>query len=207
MANPRAYPPKLFLKKWEEFSGPLPDGPFANDLELVNARIAQEDALKDFAQQQPFPPEELAKLRQQRASGGQEHEVFVPLKGRRGSRVWKVTRPDRWGLIRATPLEYARRLDRFDQLSGTHVLIEGIAIDQNLPLLVTTMDFILGDHPEGQTIHNRLLAEGWETAPDPDGMMSYRHKIDRTLMRDAHPKNFILTAGGLLVPIDVIFMP
>lgn len=95
MGNPRAYSPKLFIKRWDKFSGPLIDGPYADDLELVSARIAQEEALMDFAQIQPFPAERLAALRQGRAAGGQEHEVFIPERGRSGSRVWKITRRDR----------------------------------------------------------------------------------------------------------------
>ena len=104
MGNPRAYPPKLFIKRWEKFSGPLIDGPYASDDQLVDACIAQEKALKDFAQKQPFPLERLTELRQGRAAGGAEHEVFIPERKQSGSRVWKITRRDRWGLRRATPL-------------------------------------------------------------------------------------------------------
>lgn len=138
-----------------------------------------------------------------RAAGGAEHEVSIPNKARSGSRVWKVTRPDRWGLRRATPLEYLRRLDRFGQMSATNVRVEGIAVENGRPLLVHTMDYIFGEHPIG--LHERLVAEGWEIAADLQQMLSYQHKADGTLMRDAHPKNFIVTPANRLVPIDVIF--
>lgn len=202
MGNPRPYPPKLFIKRWEGFSGPLIDGPYADDAKLVDACIAQEAALMDFAQQKPFPIERLVELRFGRAAGGAEHEVFIPKKKRSGSRVWKITRNGRWGLKRATPLEYLRRLDRFDRFSGTKIRVEGIAVEDNTPTLVTTMDFILGVHPEN--LHERLLNEGWIVTPDPDQMLSYKHKAYGIVMRDAHAKNFILTAANRLVPIDVI---
>jgi hypothetical protein len=203
MATARTYPPKLFVEKWDKYSGPLPDGPYADDNELVYTCRVQERALMDFAMTCPFPSERLAQLRRGRAAGGAEHEVFVPVRGRVGSRVWKITRRDRWGLRRATPLEYLRRLERFDMVSQTRVRVAGIAVDNGMPLLVTSMDFILGSHPPD--LHDRLLQLGWETIVDPDQMLSYHHAEDGIVMRDAHPKNFILTPKGSLVPIDVIF--
>lgn len=71
-------------------------------------------------------------------------------------------------------------------------------------MLVTTMDYILGEHPGD--LHEVLLADGWEVAPDLDQMMSYRQSADGTVMRDAHPKNFVRTPENRLVPIDVIFV-
>jgi hypothetical protein len=142
----------------------------------------------------PFSTEEVVELRKHGSVGGAEHEVFVPETLKDGPLVWKFTRPGRWGLIRATPLEYLLRLERLNKVSGTHILIQGIAItSDDIPIIVSSMDYVHGRHPQGSELHKRLCNEGWELISDPDNMLSYRHKVDGTVMRDAHAKNFILT--------------
>ena len=205
MANPRAHPPQFFLKRFEDFAGPLFDGPYADDSDLVKARLEQEAALEDFAQEVPFSAERYAELRPERAAGGHEHEVFVPVKRRKGARVVKITHRDRWGLLRATPLDYLRRLVLFDRISGTNVCVEGVLMDRDMPRLVTSMDYIEGRHPEN--IHDKLLERGWEYAPLPGPMIRYVQPKDGLVMLDGHQRNFIETAKGKLVPIDVIFQP
>lgn len=170
MANPRAYTPELFLKRFEEFAGPLFDGPYADDSDLVKACREQEKALADFSEEAPYSAERYADLlRSGSPAGGHEHEVFIPTKRRKGARVLKITRRDRWGLLRATPLAYLRRLVLFDRISKTNVLVEGILMDNGMPRLVTSMDYIIGVHPND--IHVKLLKQGWEDAPVPGPMI------------------------------------
>jgi hypothetical protein len=207
VGNPRTNSPQRFLELWEEFSGPLLDGPFQSDLELIKAIEVQEDALRAYATKRRFAKRRLATLRRQRDAGGHEHEVYVPENAKESGIVWKVTRSGRWGLVRATPREYLRRLDRLDKNSGTNIRVAGVALSENsVPLLVTSMAYIPGVHPNGHHLDRRLRDEGWELVNDPDQMQTYRLKSDGTLMRDAHPRNFVLTSGGYLVPIDVIFV-
>jgi len=143
-------------------------------------------------------------LRENSPAGGAEHEVFVP----EGSRyVWKITRPNRWGLISATAMEYLERLEVLNEVSGTDILIEGVAVTNvGVPSLVTSMAFVPGVHPDSSELHSQLAEEGWELIPDPDQMLGYRQSESGVVMRDAHPKNFIKTGNNLLVPVDVIFV-
>lgn len=207
MSDQGAYPPELFVAAWESAYGPFQKGPFDTENGLIAAITEQEKALLAFAATFPFSAGEVAELRKHPSVGGAEHEVFVPENIGHPAFVWKFTRPGRWGLLRATPVEYLDRLDKLDKISNTHVLIRGIAIaSTGLPFLVSSMDYVHGKHPGGKMLHKRLCDEGWEQIADPDNMLSYRHKIDGTTMRDAHAKNFIWTPTGKLVPIDVIFM-
>ena len=206
MSDSRAYSPKLFAASWIEFSGAQQEGPFGTDSELIAAIHEQERALLQFANVHPFSGAQLAELRMQGSIGGAEHEVFVREAAMGESRVWKLTKKGRWGLLRATPLEYLLRLDQLDQSSGTDIRVEGVVVDTSgLPLLVTSMDYVHGEHPSPAALDQLLHGQGWEKLFDPDQMLSYRHKTDGIVMRDAHSKNFILMQSGALVPIDVIF--
>jgi len=209
MRNQRRDSPQRFLEQWENASGALPQGPFKYDLEIIRAIEEQNAALKAFAVRHPFSPEQLAELRRHKITQGQEHEVFVPERPRAGSLVWKVTKPDRWGLRRATPREYLIRLARLDANSNTDIRVKGVATAPNGdPLLVTTMRYVRGTHPDGALLDARLQAAGWEPTREKDypTIATYRHKTDDTLMLDAHRLNFILTTSGHLVPIDIIFI-
>lgn len=206
MPNPGAHSPKLFIAAWQKVCGPFQKGPFQSDSSLIAAIHEQESALLEFAKECPFSASQIAELRQHGSVGGAEHEVFVPENIDGNPLVWKVTRPGRWGLIRATPVEYLERLELLDLASGTNIMVEGIGtVQHGQPIIVTSMAYVHGRHPGAAALDKRLRSEGWQSIADPDQMLSYRHKIDGTVMRDAHPKNFILTKAKSLVPIDVIF--
>lgn len=207
MANPEAYPPKQFLELWAADSVPLPQGPFRTMGHRIEAMILQEKALMDFAQKLPYSPERLAKLRRRREAHGQEHEVFLPASKGPEARVFKITRQimpgeTRWGIKGDTPREYLVRLDNLDAFSNTHILVEGVAIENGTPILVTSMDFIEGVHLSATKLDARLRAEGWELDGSDRDFLSYRSRGVR--MRDAHAKNLIITPAGKLIPIDVI---
>ena len=207
MRTPIADSPERFESRWIAHCGPQPEGPFGSQRALVEAILAQECALMRFAQVRPFSVAQVAKLRLRSSPGGAEHEVFLPPFKRAvsGARVFKITKSPRWGLKTATPLEYLRRMQRLSDDAGVDVKVEGIACEDNTPKLVTSMDYVVGVHPSSGQLHDLLSAMGWDTAYDPDGLLAYKHKESGTLMRDAHPKNLILTPTGKLVPIDVIF--
>ena len=206
MSNSRASSPKLFTAQWLEFSGHQPEGPFETDTELIAAIQHQEKALLNFADIHPISHAQLADLRMHGSIGGAEHEVFVHESDMGKSRVWKFTRKGRWGLLRATPLEYLRRLDQLDQISGTHIRVEGIFVDSSAPQIVTSMDYIHGVHANPAELHQLLCGMGWEITLDPDNLLSYRHADEEVVMRDAHAKNLILMESGTVVPIDAIFI-
>jgi hypothetical protein len=172
--------------------------------------ILQERALLDFAKHHPFSPKRLAGLRKRRAASGQEHEVFLPARKVLEARVWKVTRQNargetRWGIKGDTPREYLVRLDRLDVYSNTHILIEGIAIEYEAPLLVTSMDYVAGAHASSVELDRMLRDQGWVIDPTDADFLTYRLEKDGLRMRDAHAKNIIVTPARKLVPIDVIF--
>lgn len=206
MRNPSAYPPELFRTRWIEEWGPFARGPYSSDTALIAALVEQESALKAFASGDGFEPKRLQEFAFDRVAGGAEHEVYLPTGAGPHAYVWKITHADRWGLIRATPIEYLDRLALLDKASGTNIRVEGVAINSNgQPRLVTSMNYVHGVHPSGPKLAERLKIEGWEQVFDPDQMLSYRHVTSLVTMRDAHPKNFIVTRRDALVPIDVIF--
>lgn len=148
--------------------------------------------------------------------GGAEHDVRYDPDTRRW---WKYTKPDASGLAvtweaaappvlhNASPLEYMARLQAQNELFGDDIRLEGLWRQGRGWRIITSQPHADGEPPTREEIHAALTADGWLPAPQWNGL-GYEHGLTFLrgdwLLADAHPANFVKTADGALIPIDVI---
>lgn len=146
---------------------------------------------------------------------GNEHTVVVQPDERR---VIKLTHPDRFGKAypriggrtvyqEATPLEYLVRWRVCNEAFGDDVWLEQIMIDPNDAVrVVVSQPSVFGIHPEAEDLHSHLFEQGFEPMEAVDGIPTtndWFRAADRILIFDAHNGNYIQTADGFIVPIDI----
>ena len=196
------YSPKLFATLWNRALGPFHRrGEFGDDHSLVNEIDRQEKRLVEFAAVVPFDPDLLLRMHRGHVIGGAEHYVFVHKDKRR---VWKQTKPNRWGFRFDTPLDYLARLNCLTSYAeGLRIAVEGIAVEKGVPSFITSMAYVAGKHPDSQQLAAHFKKNEWRLLPDPTGLLVYRHDETGVVYRDAHPGNFIVAAPDVYIPIDV----
>ena len=140
--------------------------------------------------------------------GGEEHHVFSL---KHSGLIQKVTRNGLFGLwielagdqIKqrpATPLEYLTRLDHANNLWHDDIRLMKVVRDAPKIHLVTTQPSITGSTPSEEEIADCLRSFDFASVP---GTRGWYRKSDRLLALDAHCGNFVKTAGGIVVPIDL----
>jgi hypothetical protein len=145
-----------------------------------------------------------------------EHEVYlVPpdapgvLKGiHSDGSIIKITKPGKWG-IRGSDLGYFKSLHDQEVLTGgvlnTEVMGVMVRGAGAWPGVVTRMNFIKGTRPTKGDLHNFLTTPQEQGGPglEWDGFNNYHDPDSDLEILDAHTGNFIKTAEGYFVPIDV----
>lgn len=186
-------------------------GPFANDLERINA-IDQETALllrvapdwnaERFYSAQLDPDADVTK--------GSEHFVTRYVDGD-SPRVVKATIPGKYGRHEYSPSLYLNSWRLFQEfLPALDIRAHGILVqpvkgrEAPLPSIVTSMQYIEGGHPSAQQIGKYMKARGWLEHIDQSETQDYVHRESRQIIRDAHPGNWIKQRGTAeLMPVDI----
>jgi hypothetical protein len=187
------------------------DGPFASDLEQVNA-IDKETAL--LLKIAPVWSAETFYLTQTKANAdvtkGSEHYVTRYLDGD-SPRVVKATIPGKYGRHEYSPGLYLNSWRLFHQfLPALDIRVHGILVqpvagrETPLPSIVTSMQYIEGGHPSAHQIGAYMKARGWLEHADQSETQDYVQKESRQIIRDAHPGNWIKQRGTAeLIPVDI----
>lgn len=160
------------------------------------------------------PPEKFARVTHNSPNvGGQEHDVHFD---KENNRYFKFTKGGHFGQNKDLP-EYLERLEVSNQLwPQLNYAFHGVTQDsQGNPQAVTSMNGIKGVHPEQHEIENWFRNKGWVPDQDPSiteedpafGIRYWKDPATGTEIGDAHAKNFMKTADGLLLPIDVDILP
>jgi len=186
-------------------------GPFANDLERINAideetallaKLSSEWSAETFYSTQIDPDADVTK--------GSEHYVTRYLEGA-SPRVIKATIPGKYGRHEYSPSLYLNSWRLFQQfLPALDIRVHGILLqplrrrDTPLPSIVTSMQYIEGGHPSAQQIGKYMKARGWLEHTDQSETQDYVHNESRQIIRDAHPGNWIKQRGTAeLMPVDI----
>lgn len=155
------------------------------------------------------PPDRLpAAVRTAPNVGGQEHDVHEDAAN---NRFYKLTKGGHFGQ-NTDVHEYLKRHEVANRLwPELGYKLHGITQDHaGRPQVVLSMNRVEGTHPQQSEIHDWFTSNGWvsneEEEDTENGTWSWRDPETGTVINDAHTKNFIKTAGGL-VPIDVDIVP
>lgn len=187
------------------------NGPFANDLDRVNA-IDQETAL--LVKIAPEWSAEAFYLAQTAAkpdiTKGPEHFITRYHDGAT-PRVVKATIPGKYGRHEYSPSLYFNSWRLFQQfLPALDIRVHGMLVqplktrDTPLPSIVTSMQYIEGGHPSARQIGVYMKARGWAEYTDQSETQDYVHQESRQIIPYAHPGNWIKQRGTAeLMPVDV----
>lgn len=154
-------------------------------------------------------------------AGGEEHRIATPPDF---TRYWKFTHPGRCGftvvsgeetgftpeLTNALPLEYLERLLLQNSVFNDRIRLEGLALESENLVLVTSQPAILG-HPVEQSEMLAFMAKLWFqplaglSLGRPGALAFYRY-LDEVAAFDAHPGNFVKDDNGVVLPIDLILV-
>ena len=208
---------KAAFEKWltfacEHFGRPYSwHGPFATDLEQINAIDAETALLVKIAPQWSAEAFYSAKIGPDAdVTKGSEHYVTRYLEGA-SPRVVKATIPGKYGRHEYSPSLYLNSWRLFQQfLPALDIRVHGILVqpvqgrDAPLPSIVTSMQYIEGGHPSAQQIGKYMKARGWMEHTDESETQDYIHNESRQIIRDAHPGNWIKQRGTAeLMPVDI----
>ncbi len=135
---------------------------------------------------------------------GFEHFVFFPL-AEASARVIKITFPGKYGRIEHTPFLYLERLALCNELFPGldvrfHDCVRAASGDYSI---VSSMQFFLGPPPTLEEIDGFLRSLGFSSYSDGSATIDYRSSAMEIVLRDCHPKNWVKTDQGILMPIDI----
>lgn len=72
------------------------------------------------------------------------------------------------------------------------------------PMIVTSMNYIPGNHPRPAEVANYLHTHGWEDYQDGSQTLDYINTGIQQIIRDGHANNWIRSNhSGVLIPIDI----
>jgi hypothetical protein len=190
-------------------------GPFANDLERVNAIDKETALLLEIAPQWSAEAFYLERTSDNAdVTKGSEHYVTRYIED--GSpRVVKATIPGKYGRHEYSPSLYLNSWRLFQQfLPALDIRVHGVLVQpikgqiEPLPSIVTSMQYIEGGHPPARQIGAYMKARGWSEHTDWSETQDYIHKESRQIIRDAHPGNWIKQRGTAeLMPVDISIEP
>jgi hypothetical protein len=194
-----SFVPARFLKEWREFAQ-IQDISGTSQAERHTAILRQSVSLLAFAAQSGClllgDFDALIPI-----DAGTEHDVF---RHAATGRAWKITHPGRWQSRSDPPSEYLKNLQRLNVIAAPlDICIEGILAAQEEPLIVSSMEWINGDHPDNAWFQREMESRGWS----PTGLTSFAHQKSQVIIRDAYRDNFILTPHARLIPIDLTVDP
>ncbi len=149
-------------------------------------------------------------------AGGFEHDIrYVPETGR-----WlKFTKPSRAGVIAeivgdkvqmfpALPLQYLQRWRLANRTLGDDVELVGLSKIGSQLRIVVSQRGLVGEAPDWEELHS-LMTDRYglrriNTTASVGGYEARAYAGDRFAVFDVRPPNFLRTAGGVVVPFDVI---
>jgi hypothetical protein len=183
-------------------------------------RRRQERDLLAWARENGRLIDPAARLPDLRA-GGEEHRVATPDDR---SRYWKATHPGRCGftvvcgeetghlpeLTNALPLEYLERLRLQNGLFSDDIRLEGIALEQEQMVIITSQEAILGSAVTDDEMTS-FMAKLWfkslrGLSLGRPGALAFYRDLDEVAVFDAHPGNFVKDDNGVVLPIDLILL-
>jgi hypothetical protein len=113
-------------------------------------------------------------------------------------------------LTSALPLEYLERLLLHNQLFGDDIRFEGVAVEENKTVIITSQPVLIGEPASPEEI-TESLAKIWfkplrNLHLGRPGALAYYRDLDEVAAFDAHPGNFVKDGQGILLPIDLILL-
>lgn len=154
-------------------------------------------------------------------AGGEEHRIATPPDF---SRYWKFTHPGRCGftvvtgeetgftpeLTNALPLEYLERLLLQNSIFYDRVRLEGVAVERDQLVIVTSQPAILGG-PVSQAEMLSFMQKLWfqplvGLSLGRPGSLAFYRDLDEVAAFDAHPGNFVKDDTGVVLPIDLVLV-
>nr|MBA3353921.1 hypothetical protein [Blastocatellia bacterium] len=187
------------------------NGPFANDLERINAIDKETTLLLQIAPEWSAEEFYLAQTSADAdATRGSEHYVTRYVE-EVSPRVVKATIPGKYGRHEYSPSVYLNSWRLFQQfLPALDIRVHGILVqpvkgrETPLPSIVTSMQYIEGGHPSAHQIGIYMKARGWLEHTDQSETQDYVQEESRQIIRDAHPGNWIKQRGTAeLIPVDI----
>jgi hypothetical protein len=137
---------------------------------------------------------------------GGEHRVYFRS---RAKRVVKITLADKhkgYGIALgswthgATPSEYLDRLDLQNKIFNDNIRLEGVAIVDDFPLIITSQPAIKGTEPPQDAIDEMMIAKGYERLIEG----AYYDSENGLLVYDLFPRNAMRAADGVIYPFDPV---
>ena len=153
--------------------------------------------------------------------GGEEVRIATPDDR---SRYWKVTHSGRSGFIvvcgdetgnqpeltGALPLEYLERLRLQNEILQDDIRLEGVAIQGEEILIVTSQPAIIGDEVSESEMRDYMgrlwFAPLHGLSLGRPGALAFYRDLDEVAAFDAHPGNFVKDGDGVVLPIDLILL-
>jgi len=180
---------------------------FNSDLDRVDTILEEEKSLFEFCRHKGIGlSEKLSELVKGPATReGFEHRVFYHLKND-PPRVTKITFPGKYGRIEHTPFLYLERLALFNELfPALDVRFEDCIIANTSDYsLVSSMRAFSGPPPTQEEIDQFLTSRRFSKLSSPSLTIDYTSHELGIHLRDCHPRNWVKSKDGLLIPIDII---
>ena len=139
-------------------------------------------------------------------------------------RYWKFTHPGLCGftvvcgeetghlpeLTNALPLEYLERLLLQNSLFADDVRLEGVALENEKPVFVTSQPAILGTSISTTEMTAFMRKLWFQPLPGLSlgrpGSLAFYRDLDEVAAFDAHPGNFVKDDNGVVLPIDLVMV-
>jgi hypothetical protein len=180
---------------------------FHFDIDRVNTLLEEERSLFEFCRYKGIGlSEKLTELLKGPGTReGFEHRVFFHLKNS-PPKVTKITFPGKYGRLEHTPFLYLERLALSRQLfPALDIRFEDcVRANTHEYSIVSSMQFFSGPPPEQKEIDDFLTSRGFSKLSSPSLTIDYTHHGLGIHLRDCHPRNWVKTKEGLLIPIDII---
>jgi len=140
------------------------------------------------------------------------------------SRIFKVTHPGACGfnvlaaevtgslpeLVKALPLEYLERLVIQNKVFGDEIRLEGIAIETECMVIVSSQPTLVGEPVPNSEILDFMSSLWFQPLPElhlgNPGALAFYRDLDEVAAFDAHPANFVKDNNGVVLPIDLILV-
>ena len=153
--------------------------------------------------------------------GGEEHRIWPSTNH---ARVFKATYPGTCGftviaaeatgnlpeLTNALPLDYFERLLQQNRIFGDDLRLEGVAVEANGIVIITSQPTLIGQPTEAEEISDFMRRLWFKPLPQlrlgRSGALAFYRDLDEVAAFDAHPANFVKDQDGVVLPIDLILV-
>jgi hypothetical protein len=180
---------------------------FHSDLDRVDTIFEEEQSLFQFCRSKQIALSEslIDLLKGPPTHQGYEHRVFYHLEGD-PPRVTKITFPGKYGRFEHTPFLYLERLALSNALFPVlQVRFEDcLSAGSDQFSIVSNMRAFVGPHPSLEEIDAFLTGRGFSKLTVPSLTIDYTSSKVGLHLRDCHPKNWVKSREGVLIPIDII---